>query len=225
MTTDHEKLWQALTEEFKNFPALALAVSPQSLLEKSKDIVEQVQDLALDDQIKIARQMVWIYATRMLQLNQFKDKDPQPTQPVVPAKLSPEEAKKQRAIQIQQRKDQEKREEEERVRISEIARAELEGMISKVLTESDSLSLAQREALKYFKYIYVDGKRDPEISYLFPNTSRDQRYQWKTRAIKLIVPRVSEESRKYISERSKTKFAANDLLQAAGIFLKACLKE
>lgn len=110
----------------------------------------------------------------------------------------------------------------ERSRISEIARKELQELVSKFFHD-ENLSSVSREALKYFKLVYVDNKRDPEIVHLFPGTSRDQRYKWKERAVSMIAPLASEESRKYISEKTKRKYSsASVLYKIAQIFLYKC---
>lgn len=121
------------------------------------------------------------------------------------------------------RKEDSERDEIERQRISEVAKIELEELINKLLHEKD-LSLVTKEALKYFKLIYLDDKRDPEVVHLFPGTSRDQRYQWKARAVRMIAPYASEDARKYIGEKTKRKFAyaPNILIKAAQIFLIRC---
>lgn len=117
------------------------------------------------------------------------------------------------------RKEEAEQAEAERQRIAEIAKIELKELIAKMLQEKD-LSNVTKEALKYFKLIYLDDKRDPEVVHLFPGTSRDQRYQWKSRAVRMIAPYASEDARKYIGEKTKRKFAfAPDvLLKAAQMF-------
>lgn len=111
----------------------------------------------------------------------------------------------------------------ERQRISEVSKIELKELIAKLLTEKE-FSKVGKEALKYFKLIYLDGKSDPEVVHLFPGTSRDQRYQWKSRAVGIIAPYASEDARRYISEKTKRKFAfAPDvILKAAQTFLVRC---
>lgn len=112
----------------------------------------------------------------------------------------------------------------ERNRISEIAKKELQELIGNLLKDN-SLSKTYKEALKYFEFIYIDNKKDPQVVHLFPGTSRDQRYKWKERAVSMIAPMVSEEARKYISEKTKRKYASvNVLCKAAQIFLYRCQK-
>lgn len=112
--------------------------------------------------------------------------------------------------------------EQERQRISEVAKIELSEFVAKMLREKE-LSNVTKEALKYFKLVYLDNKRDSEVVHLFPGTSRDQRYKWKERAVTMIAPYVSEDARKYISEKTKRKLASSDvLIKAAEIFLMRC---
>lgn len=204
---DYQQLWKAVTSGFNSIPDLMRFVTPELIESESKKIVEQLDGIPHQDQIQKGQELAQIRAAKIYGF--YRD----------------EEMRLQRVEERKQRKEQEEQETQERARIAEVGRQELDQVIAKIMVESDhSLSVAQREALKYFKLIYVENKRDPEISYLFPNTSRDQRYQWKTRAIKMIAPMVSEEAKKYISERSKTKFATNELLQAVDEYLKACLK-
>lgn len=112
--------------------------------------------------------------------------------------------------------------ERERQRIAGVARIELGEMVAKMLKEQP-LSHVTKEALRYFKLVYLDGKRDPEVAHLFPKTTRDQRYKWKERAVSLIAPHASEDARKYISEKTKRSFASAEvLLEAAQMFLMRC---
>lgn len=121
------------------------------------------------------------------------------------------------------RKEDAERDEIDKQRISEVAKIELKELIDKLLHEKE-FSLVTKEALKYFKLIYLDDKRDADIVHLFPGTSRDQRYQWKTRAVKMIAPYASEDARKYIGEKTKRKFAyaPSILFKAAQMFLIRC---
>lgn len=120
------------------------------------------------------------------------------------------------------RKEELEQAEIERQRIAEVAKLELKDIISKILSEKE-LSQVSKEALKYFKLIYLDDKRDPEVVHLFPGTSRDQRYKWKERAVSMIAPLASVDARKYISEKTKRKYASADtLLKAAKMFLIRC---
>lgn len=130
-----------------------------------------------------------------------------------------EDQKSRAEMRIKKREERE-REEQERQRISEVAKIELKELVAKMLEKN--LTPVNKEALRYFKLIYLDNKRDPEIVHLFPGTSRDQRYQWKTRAVGMIAPYVSEDARKYIGEKTKRKYAANLLLTAAQIFVMKC---
>lgn len=111
----------------------------------------------------------------------------------------------------------------ERQRVAGVAKIELRELISKMLEEKE-LSDVTKNALRYFRLIYLDDKRDPEVVHLFPGTSRDQRYQWKARAVRMIAPHASGDARKYIGEKTKRKFAfaPNILLKAAKIFLMRC---
>lgn len=95
----------------------------------------------------------------------------------------------------------------EKEQIASEAKIELERYVDTLIT-SKTLTDSQLKSLKYFKSIYLDGKRDSDVSHLFRGTTRDQRYQWKTRAIKMIAPYVSDTAKKYISERTKIKYAA-----------------
>lgn len=134
------------------------------------------------------------------------------------------EQKQIRKDEKQRKKYEAEQAELERNRISEIAKKELQELINNLLRD-DSITKAYKEALKYFKLIYIDNKKDPEVVHLFPGTSRDQRYKWKERAVSMITPMVSEESRKYISEKTKRKYASiNVLCKAAQIFLYRCQK-
>ena len=120
------------------------------------------------------------------------------------------------------KREEDEKSEIERHRISEVSKIELKELIAKILAEQP-LSEVAKEALRYFKLIYLDDKKDPEVVHLFPGTSRDQRYQWKSRAVRLIAPYASEDARKYISEKTKRKYAStNILLKAAEMFLAHC---
>lgn len=120
------------------------------------------------------------------------------------------------------KKEEAEKAEIEKQRISEVAKIELKELVAKILNEQE-LSPAAKEALKYFKLIYLDNKKDSETVHLFPGTSRDQRYKWKERAVSMIAPLASEDARKYISEKTKRKYAsAETLFKAAQIFLIKC---
>lgn len=120
------------------------------------------------------------------------------------------------------RADQKKREaliETERQVIAEQAKVELEEIVTR-LQAQDNLSAATKYALQYFRYVYLEGKRDLEIAGHFKGSTRDQRYQWKKRAIDLIEPLASVIAKKYISERTNRKFASvQEIDRYADIFL------
>lgn len=120
------------------------------------------------------------------------------------------------------KREEAERAEIERQRIAGVAKIELGELIAKMLKDQP-LSDVTKEALRYFKLIYVDEKRDPDVAHLFPGTKRDQRYQWKSRAVRLIAPHVSEDARRYISEKTKRTFASVEVLfKAAEMFLMRC---
>lgn len=199
-------LLSAIIAGFSEVPELMRMTTPELISSEAKKILYTLRSISDN---KIAAQKAKIIAKeRALELlKQHQD-----------AEL--------RDIKIEQKiqqKENKAREAEERVRVAEIARAELKEFC--VSLQNQNLSPSQSEALRYFKYIYLDGKRDPEISYMFPGTTREQRYQWKTRAIKMIAPLVSEDAKKFISERTKIKYAETDVLfKMAGIYFEKCLE-
>ena len=138
-----------------------------------------------------------------------------------------QEAEKKQ-IQLTLREQKKQREIEEAIesaRIREVAIPELEAYILSKLQDKD-LFRPQQEGLKYFKHRDIDGKRDPEVAYLFPGSSRDQRYQWLARIKRFIAadPSVSEDAKKFLRQRTRAKFATDKLLYAATVFYKRCLK-
>lgn len=107
----------------------------------------------------------------------------------------------------------------ERERIAAEAKIELKEIVDQ-LASQPGLSPASKSALEYFRYIYLENKRDPEIASIFKGTTRDQRYQWKRRSIDMVEPLASPTAKKYISERTKRKFASfDDLVKYADIYL------
>lgn len=138
--------------------------------------------------------------------------------------LVDQESKSERKIK---KKEELEKNNAEKERIAEIAKIELREFIAKLLEESDKkLSSVSKEALRYFKLIYLDNKTDPAVVHLFPGTSRDQRYKWKERAISMVAPYVSEDARKYIGEKTKRKYASGRLLlKVAHIFQIRCQKD
>ncbi len=143
---------------------------------------------------------------------------------IISAHRSLQERQSRREQKIR-KKEEAERAEIERQRISEVAKVELKELISKLLDKQE-LSSVSKEALRYFKSIYLDDKKDPEVVHLFPGTSRDQRYKWKERAVSMIAPLASEDARKYISEKTKRKYAsAETLFKAAQMFLIRCQEE
>lgn len=127
--------------------------------------------------------------------------------------------REQRKIDRANRKKQEAILEAERQAIAEQAKAELEEIVTR-LQNQDNLSVATKYSLQYFRYVYLEGKRDSEIAAHFKGSTRDQRYQWKKRAIDLIEPMASVIAKKYISERTNRKFASvQEIDRYADIFL------
>lgn len=107
----------------------------------------------------------------------------------------------------------------EKEQIASEAKIELQNVVSNLILQ-DNLSAVQKLAIEYFRLVYLENKRDYEIASLFKGSTRDQRYQWKRRAIDIIVPLVSETAKKYISEKTKRKFAfLNEITKLANIFL------
>lgn len=99
------------------------------------------------------------------------------------------------------------------------AKIELQNVVSNLMLQ-ENLSVVQKLAIEYFRLVYLENKRDSEIASLFKGSTRDQRYQWKRRAIDIIIPLISETAKKYISERTKRKFAfLEEITKLANIFL------
>jgi len=76
-------------------------------------------------------------------------------------------------------------------------RSELGTLIERLLVRSAG-STTTRNALQYVWYLYGQGMSDAMIAQRMPGTNRDQRYQWKHRALKLIMPRASESLRTFL---------------------------
>jgi hypothetical protein len=45
---------------------------------------------------------------------------------------------------------------------------------------------------------YADGAKDEDIAKQYPKTTRDQRYQWKTRGLRRVLPLASEKLRAFM---------------------------
>lgn len=127
--------------------------------------------------------------------------------------------REQRKIDRANQKRQEAQLQIEKQVIAEQAKIELEEIVTR-LQSQDNLSAATKYALQYFRYVYLEGKRDSEIAVKFKGSTRDQRYQWKKRAIDMIEPLASVTAKKYISERTNRKFASvQEIDRYADIFL------
>lgn len=78
---------------------------------------------------------------------------------------------------------------------SELGRI-IEGLLA--LRSARGTGPTTRDALQYVWYLYGQGMSDTMIAQRMPGTKRDQRYQWKHRALKLIMPRASESLRTFL---------------------------
>lgn len=108
---------------------------------------------------------------------------------------------------------------EKRREDAELAKEELKSILNSIRSVKN-LSPTKKEALKYFEYIYVDGKKDVDIAYLFPGVSVGTRYQWKSRIVRTILPLCSEETKKYIAEKTRIKLAFDKLQEFVNGFIK-----
>ena len=203
-------LLQAIVAGFNSVPELMRNTTPELLDSEAKKLLALLQGAnpkkAFDTAGTRAQELWKQLFTRIIQELQAEKKQIQ---------LTLREQKKQREIE----------EAIESARIREVAIPELEAYILSKLQDKD-LFRPQQEGLKYFKHRDIDGKRDPEVAYLFPGSSRDQRYQWLARIKRFIAadPSVSEDAKKFLRQRTRAKFATDKLLYAATVFYKRCLK-
>lgn len=63
-----------------------------------------------------------------------------------------------------------------------------------------NLHPAQQKQVVIVRLAAFDGLSDDDCAKRFPGTTKDQRYQWKCRGVRLISARVSEELEKFLEE-------------------------
>jgi len=101
-------------------------------------------------------------------------------------------------IEARKRAREEKREAEETLAAAQ--KSELREIIEELMDQNPKM--ATKNALSYVWYKYGRGMGDVEISGLMPGTTRDQRYQWRLRAVKLITPMASDSLRAMLSRHT-----------------------
>jgi hypothetical protein len=75
------------------------------------------------------------------------------------------------------------------IRDVEAARNELKIMLDRATRAARKP--AELNALQYTALIYLTGARDERVASLFPDSTRDQRYQWKKRVVDALWDRAS----------------------------------
>lgn len=111
--------------------------------------------------------------------------------------LLDQKKKKLTAPRIEARKREKEAKREAFATITASHRSELRAIIENTLA-SRGIGSVTRDALQYVWYLYGQGMSDAMIAQRMPGTQRDQRYQWKHRALKLIMPRASGSLRTFL---------------------------
>lgn len=84
-----------------------------------------------------------------------------------------------------------------RNRVAAVAVPELEKILSHC---RDTATKLQAVHLDMVRAVYIDGASLPATEELWPDSTRDQRYQWKRRGLKLIWNRASETLKTYLQD-------------------------
>jgi len=102
-----------------------------------------------------------------------------------------------RAVQVERRLAEAKQEEGLQ-RSYERARGELAELVDTLRAEG--VTQAQECQLGLLLAVYIHGYSLAQAEEIYPKTSRDTRYQWKRRGLKLVAPHASEELRRFLQE-------------------------
>jgi len=93
-----------------------------------------------------------------------------------------------------------KRQRRERAKQQAFQRAEQEFLHIAALL-SPSLHHLQYEHLEITWMICFGGSDDAQCANIYPKTNRDQRYQWKRRGVKLVLPHASKNLKAHLNTR------------------------